>query len=260
MDTVISSVDIFPSYGAGFLFTWRVSGDFNVAPPWVFRVEQAASITGPWIDISGPIIDRYFYKEDRRRLINKSSVLYFRVVLVADDTKYFSRVVTPYGDLNRKDFLIARDIMRKEVLHMKKMAGTAGQLFTVTTFGPPCLKCRDPITGEIRFADCDQCFGTGRINPYNGPYDMWMTFSSDSNHDVVDEGAGTLERKIFEVRMASSIVAKKNDVIVDIGSDKRYYVNKASVIAELRRIPLVQSLVVSEAPVSDKIYKIETAR
>lgn len=256
MDNVITKVDVFPSYAEGFLFAWHVSDAFNVVPPWTFHVEQAPAVSGPWKDISGPIVNAYFFKEKNRRLINKSSVLYFRVVLHAGDDVYFSSVVQPYGDLDRKDFLIAREIMRKEILHMKGMAGVACSLYSLVTFGPPCIECRDPITGDIRFADCHKCFGTGRLMPYNGPYDTWMTFSEDNQHAAEDQGVGTFEHRVFNVRIVSNIVAKKNDVIVDKGSDKRYYVNQAATVAEIRRIPIVQMLSVREAPVSDKIYRI----
>lgn len=256
MDSVITKVDVFPDYSGGFTYSWEVNGAFNIAPPWVFHVEQSRAPTDGWTDISGPVVDKYFFKENDRRLINKSAVLYFRVVLDAGGKRYFSSVLQPYGDLVRKDYLIAREIMRKEVLHMRGMAGVAGSLYTLATFGPPCTHCVDPITGDIRDSECKHCFGTGRLHPYSGPYDMWMSFSSDQQHQHHDDGIGTIEQKMYQVRLVANPVAKKNDVIVDSGSNKRYYVNQASVVAEIRRIPLVQQLVVSEAPVSDNAYRI----
>ena len=257
MDLAVTKLDVFPHYDGGFVFSWEVSGGFNLRPPWVFHVEQAASPTGEWIDISGPVIDRFVFKEDGRQLISKSAVLYFRVSMEADGKKFYSSTLQPYGDLGRKDFLIAREIMRKEVLHMRGMAGVACSLYSVATFGPPCPKCKDPITGDIRYSDCPACFGTGRLHPYNGPYDMWMSFTSDQKHVHQDDGAGTMEHKMFQVRVVANPVAKKNDIIVDRGSDKRYYVNEAAVVAEIRRIPIVQQLSVSEAPVSDNAYSLE---
>lgn len=256
MDIPITKVDVFPGYDSGFVFTWEVSGDFNMPTPWVFHVEQAPSVSGDWIDISGPVVGKYFFKEEGRNLINKSAVLYFRVVMDAGGKRYYSNVLQPYGDVGRKDFLIGREVMRKEVLHMRGMAGVAGSLYSLATFGPACPKCRDPITGDIRDADCPHCFGTGRLNPYNGPYDAWMSFSPDQSHGKQDDGMGTMEQKRFQVRIVANPVVKKNDIVVDRGSDKRYYVNQASVVAEIRRIPLVQQLVVSEAPVSDNAYKL----
>lgn len=260
MDPAITRFDIFPDYSGGFLFMWETAGDFNVKPPWEFHVEESVSISGPWVDISGPVIDRFMFKDKKHRLINKSAVLYFRVRLNTEENTYFSSVIQPYGDLDRKDFLIGREIMRKEILHMKGMAGVACSLYSISTFGPWCTKCRDPLTGDIRNSKCKFCVGTGRLNPYNGPYDSWMTFSEDKQHVNQDDGAGTFEHKMFSVRLVANPVVKKNDVIIDRGSDKRYYVNQAAVVAEIRRIPLVQMLTVSEAPVSDKIYQIESVK
>jgi len=256
MDQVITRLHVFPDYSDGFVFSWEINGSFNVRPPWIFHVEESSSPAGPWEDISGPVVDRFYFKDKRHGLINKSAVLYFRVVLNVGDETYFSSVLQPYGDLGKKDFLIAREVMRREVLHMKGMAGTAGRLFIRNTFGPSCTKCVDPITHEIRDSDCPVCMGTRKLNPYSGPFDAWMSFSQDANHEMQDDGLGTFEHKVFEVRLVANPVVKKNDIIVDTATDKRYYVNKATVAAEIRRIPLVQVLVVKEAPISDKIYEL----
>lgn len=256
MNDVITRFDVFPRYDGGFMFMWEIYGGFNQPPPWIFNVEQSSSPTGDWKDISGPIEGAFFYHEDRRILINKSAVLYFRLRMRVGGDTYFSAVIQPYGDLGRKDFLIAREIMRKEVLHMKGMAGVFGSLYSLTTFGPPCRACRDPITGDIRDSECKVCMGTGRMNPYSGPYDAWMTFTEDSKHQHQDDGLGTFEHRMFNVRVVANPVVKKNDIIIDRGSDKRYYVNQASVVAEIRRVPIVQVLTVSEAPVSDNAYTL----
>ena len=84
-----------------------------------------------------------------------------------------------------------------------------------------------------------------------------MTFSEDNQHKHQDDGVGTFEHRMFNVRIVANPVIKKNDIVVDRGSDKRYYVNQAAVVAEIRRIPIVQTLIVSEAPVSDKIYELK---
>jgi hypothetical protein len=71
-----------------------------------------------------------------------------------------------------------------------------------------------------------------------------------------EDGTGTREPKDFEVRMIGAPPVKKNDLLADTHTDKRYYVDVVQVVAEIRRVPVVQTLTVHEAPVSDPAYKV----
>lgn len=164
----------------------------------------------------------------------------------------------PYGDLGRREFLICRDIMRREVLHARTLGGVKGAVYLVGTFGPKCEACVDPITGHVRDSACPECLGTGRLPPYHGPYETWWTVSP-ANHvtQLNQDGSGTIEPKAFQIRMIGVVQVKKNDIVVDVATDKRYYVDTVSVVTEIRRIPIVQSLAVHEAALSDPVYSIE---
>lgn len=257
-DPVITGVHIYPSYSSGFTFEWEIAEDFSAPDPWKFYVQQAPSPSGEWEDISPVIENKFIWKEDKRPRTNKSVVLYFRIKMVVGKDTYYSDAYTPYGDLSKKEFLIARDIMRREILHASQMAGVETQVYINSNWGPRCEKCLDPITGMVRDSNCKYCLGTGRDPAYHGPYFMWTVYSGDTNHTYQekDGGLGNVEPKAFQIRAIGSPVLKKNDVVVDIRTDKRYYIDKVDIVAELRRIPVVQSLTVHEAPVTDIIYKL----
>lgn len=254
---IITNYEILPSYSRGFFHTWEVSQSLADPGPWRFQVEEAPAPDGPWTPVSGDVINMYAYQEVVERRVNKNSVLYFRIKLVTAKDTYFSATRMPYGDLDRREFLIGRDIMRKEILHMSKLAGTQGSLHLVSTFGPKCRVCRDPITDTVRDSKCKKCFGTGRDPAYHGPYQVWYTFSSAKRTTQLSpQGANTVEPAQYQVRMIGAPPVKKNDAIVDTGSGKRYYVDSVDNAAELRRVPLVQVLIVNEAPVTDALYKV----
>jgi hypothetical protein len=247
---------IVPSYSRGFTYLWEVAGDFNDPGPWVFEVEEAKTSKGPWIVISPELVNRQGWKEDARPPVNKANVLYFRVVMKTSRGIYESPAVQPYGVLPRRDFLVAREIMRQATLHSSGMAGVECKAYILSTFGPKCTKCLDPVTGMIRDSHCKYCFGTGRNPAYNGPYDMWMDFSEDAQHQVSVDENGTTEKKGFQVRAVGSPTLKYGDVVVVPGSDKRYYVRMAAQTTEIRRVPVIQTLTVDEAPQTDKIYDL----
>lgn len=257
INTPIKRFDIEPNYSKGFSFSWIISEGLADNGPWKFYIERSQAPNGPWELISPEIVNQYRWDDNRKVLLNKNEILHFRLTMVTPVKMYYSAIIKPYGDLNSKEFYIASDIMRREILHLKNMAGTEGQLYLISTFGPKCTKCIDPINGHVRDSSCPKCFGTGRDPAYNGPYNVWLSFSPIiRTTQMSPDGTGTREIKPFEIRMIGTPVVKKNDVVIDKKSDKRYYVDDVKVVAELRRIPLIQMLSVREAPVSDVIYKL----
>lgn len=258
MTTPFTDFRIAPGYSRGFRYSWELSGAFNDPGPWKFVVYKGKSPDGPWLAVSPELVNEFAWQEPDGELnkVNKANVLYFRVVMKTPDGEYESPVVQPYGRLDRRDFLLAKEIMRQSVLHSKGMAGVQGQVYMLSVFGPKCRKCLDPITGEIRDSHCKHCFGTGRDPAYHGPYDMWLDFSEDVNHQTTTDKTGTVERKSFQVRAIGNLVLKYGDVLVVPGSDKRYYVRMAQMTTEIRRIPIIQTLTVEEAPQTDKVYDL----
>lgn len=259
MEPAIARLDIVPDYAKGFLFHWVLRGGFNDPYPWKFRAQAGRTQDGPWVDISPTLENKNSWRAPGGLRVNKSDILFLRLVLDTPAGHYFSAPRSPYGDLDRNEFLIARDIMRREVLHMSKMAGTQCGVYSVANYGPRCPHCLDPITGQPRAGHCRYCLGTGFDHPYKGPFPAWCTFSENNQHQLgqSQDGNGMQEQKRFQVRMVYAIPVKKNDIIHDRGSGKRYNVNAVQIAAELRRVPLVQNLVVDEIALSDPAYQID---
>lgn len=255
MSTPIVNFTVRPSYGHGFVYAWEVSQSLADPGPWRFTVEEGEAPAGPWVQVSPELIGTYGWLQPSPRRPGKDAVLYYRVVMVTPVARYESEVIMPYGDLGRRDFLIAREIMRKEKLTAAKFEGVEGQLWLVSTFGPKCTACLDPITGMVRDGHCPACLGTGRAPAYHGPYEMWFKFSVVQRKTQPSD-AGTVQPLLYRVRCVGAPPAKTNDLVIDTGNGKRYYVDSTVVVSEIRRVPVIQELTVHEAPLSDIAYKI----
>lgn len=253
-----SSVDVVPSYSRGFRYSWEIAGDFNDPGPWAFVVQEGMSDKGPWKNLSPEIVNFPAWEDGGGiHKVGKSNVLYFRIRLKTPRGTYFSPVLQPYGTLGRRDFLLAREIMRREALRAKVMSGVKCRVYVRSTFGPRCSKCLDPDTGQIRDSHCRYCFGTGRNPAFMGPYSMWMSFSTDAAHTEDDDNTGTHEAKSFEALAIGNPVLKRGDLVIDSATDKRYLIEKCDMAAEVRRVPCLQRITISEAPIGDVIYKVE---
>ena len=257
MSNPITRFTVLPDYSTGALFTWAISGALNDPMPWTFQVEIAQGPGGPWTPISPVLSCTSIWKDTENRRAGKDAVFFFRLTLTTPTQQYHSEVAEPYGDLNRREYLLARDVMRREVLHSKTLMGVQIHLWLVSTWGPKCDVCLDPITGLITNTNCPVCLGTGHSVPYNGPYILWAT-TCPTKHvtEMSQDGTGIRQPINEEIRCIGSLMMKKNDVVITQDDSKRYYVDDTESIVELRSVPVVQRATVREAPLTDVIYQV----
>lgn len=256
MSSPFDTITILPSYEVGFTFLWTISPGFDDPFPWKFHVEEGHTDTGPWEDISGELEDVYAYMETRKRVLStKDAILFYRVTLTTPDDTYESHVKTPYGDLNRREYLIVQDLMRRVVLEQRVLAGVPVDLYIKAAWGSTCEECRDPISGDILDSKCDYCMGTGRRPAYHGPYGVYGTLSTVTR-DKQAAKTGPKQQYTRQMRMTGFPSAKDDDIVVDPATDKRYIVDGVQQVTEIRTIPVIQSLQVHELPVSDIAYKL----
>jgi len=226
--------------------------------PWTFVVEQAQVSEGPWKEISPVLTNTVVFVDDVKRIVSKDHVLFFRIKMTTPTATYYSFVKAPYGDLNRREYLIVKDIMRREVLQQDDMAGILGRVWIRATSGPRCTNCIDPITGNVTVSNCRFCLGVGRIPPYLGPYDVYLTFTpSRRNLELSQDGLGLQQPYTWEIRLVGFPYLKDKDIALDIASDKRYIIDGVNNELEIRRIPVIQVLHANELPVSDPVYKLK---
>jgi len=258
-DLALAALEILPYHGQGFVFRWELNDAFSAPGPFAFVVQMAPTPTGPWESISGSLVDTYYWA-DVRKPVGKTASRNYRVLLVdGDGVTYASQPVLPTGDLDLHEFLLAREILRKEELQARKFASTPGQVWISAEYGTKCPACLDPITGQVRDAHCRKCHGTGFYPSHYGPFEMWLQFSQKQNHGMShDAVGGTKDDKPFSVRAIGTPRLKKNDVLRDTRSGKMYYIQAVTNAAEIRRIPIVQQLAVSEAATTDQCYDLPT--
>jgi len=253
----IRVVEITPSYARGFTFQWEVHPAFYAVGPWQFVVEQAETQAGPWEAISPVLVDQYQWSETGPRVVPKDPILYFRICMLAEGQNYWSHVVSPYGDLDRREFLIVRDIIRQELLQQRKLSGVECEVWRKSVCGPKCDECTDFVTGEPEMGDCDTCYGTGFNPGYHGPYPLWVTFSTEKrDKQMQGDQTGVREPYVHSGRVVGTIRLKNDDVIVDSCADRRYFVDVVQNLTEIRRSPVVQQVQLNQVAVTHPVFKL----
>lgn len=253
----IINIAITPSYANGFLFSWDVDPSFFEPGDWTFYVQQAETEEGPWSTISPPLINQFIWDQNEKRILPKDPILHFRILLQVGSKSYISNVISPYYSLPRREFLIVRDIIRQELLQQREMAGVCCDVWRKSVIGPKCTECVDFVTGEPLNGDCAFCFGTGRNPGYHGPYRIWATISAlQRDKQMQNDQTGVREPYTHEARVVGTIRLKNDDVIVDTVSNERYFVDVVNHLMEIRRYPVVQSIIMNRIATSHPLYKL----
>ena len=247
---MIATFDMVPNYFDGFTFRWTVDPAFHAPHPWQFVVQETKD-DATWEDISSVIGDAYVYQEHRRRIYPRTNTVKFRIRSIADGTEYVSFPRSPYAVLDRREFLLAREIMRKELLLLKRMSGVPIVLYKVSLFSEFPAEGKDPISGAITDPDYEIPGG------YYGPYDLYGKFEPQERSIKQDEtGKGFEEQHMFSVRTIGFPYISAHDIVFDDVEDRAFHVEEAKDVAEIRRLPIVQQLTVKEMVKSDPAYRL----
>lgn len=251
---------VLPNYYAGHTYTWDVDKEFSDPGPWSFVVQQ--NETGKdeseddWVALNDdPLVDVFSFTDTFKVVHTKDFVTIYRVVMTTPSGTYKSGFTGPFNELPRKDFLYAREIMRKELLDQREWGGVPLGIWKVRLTGEKCEECIHPTSGQNIDPDCPVCGGTGKLEGWHGPYSGMGKFSPRSSNKTLNEL--TMEDpQIFQVRTLAYPFLIRNDLLVDLTSDRRYSIEKVESAFEVRRIPIVYNLTVSEITPSDSRYRL----
>jgi hypothetical protein len=272
MSSNLIKLQVVPNFYEGHTYLWDVAPEFIEPFPWKFTVEWAevpyddqTTVPGDpqWKMLSPPDMVNVFAWADRQRAVySKDFNQQYRVRLTAGGRTLYSAPHTIFADVDRASWMYIREIQRKELLAMRALSGVPSHLFQRRQTGVPCTSCLDPSTGQAADASCPWCFGTGKLGGYHGPYPAWTKLGIQPRSKSYGQGEGETEvmtdvRKGVARYIGNPYVFSK-DIIVDTSSQRRYVVDATEPELELRRIPVILNLQVSELPVQSIVYKLGT--
>jgi hypothetical protein len=246
-------------FRGGTLIFWEVDTRCTDIGPWTFMVEWGRSVNGPWTAVSTPPVqDTYFTIDPFAHLYAKQIDLYYRVTMTTGAGRTFtSYAARADGGMPRRDWLIAKELTRKEYLNMMKSpAGMKGCLLKRRAWGDRCLASTDHDTAEVVTSRCMACFDVGIVGGYYPAVEFWVLNPDAMKSQRIqrDEQRGMVGDIITKVRALPYPHVESNDVWVSADDDRRWYVNAVSVKVEVRTKPIVLELELRLAPASDLIY------
>lgn len=239
---------------------WDIDPRFLDPQPYTFQL-QVGTTGNPnasdWVNVGASVVNGSYLDDVVQRLFGKQLVTHYRIQLTTPKGTYYSQPTLVTGNLNKRDWNLAREITRKELLRLNQYTAIKGSILKVKRSGTVC-SCVDPDTGEVGNSQDPVCYGTGWVGGYYTPMDcVFFDFTPDQRlEDREIQVRGMTDDSIRQIRYIGYPMLYRYDVFVDKGTDERYYVNSIQNLAELRGVPIVVAAQLTPIPFSDIIYTL----
>ena len=241
---------------------WQLEPLFNDPGPYSFQLQFGR--TGlrdalDWQNVGSPVGNGYMATDPEWHESGYDILSHYRVVLTTPSSTYVSQPANCFGDLPEKDWLMAREIIRKEQVR-HRLVSSSGYLLKPMRHGILCKRCRDPLTQEITDANCPVCSGTGFEIGFHPalPMQCWdlSPVTIDEEVDGNMRGA-TRENAYVQARVIGFPAINKDDIWVNGSSDERWRVDVIQVAAAIRNVPVVYQIKLGLLPFSNPAYALE---
>jgi len=241
---------------------WQLERLFRDDGPYVFQLQYGRTgvrDASDWTNIGEPVVNSYFALDPEWRETGYDMTSHYRVVLTTPTGTYISQAASCYGELTERDWLLAREIIRKEQLR-NRLVSVPGYLIKPLRYGKMCTRCRDQLSEEITDSDCPVCSGTGFETGFHPPVPMqcWDLSPQVIQEQVDNNVKGTSrENPYVNARVIGFPALNKYDVWVNGSSDERWSIDTIQVTAALRGVPLVYQVRMGLLPFSNAMYAVE---
>lgn len=240
---------------------WQIEPTFRETGPYTFQLQVGSTDLEEaidWQNVGPPVVDGFTATDPKRRERGSVLTTCYRVTLTTPHATYVSPAAQSFGELNDKDWLTAREIIRKEKLRHSKVS-INGYLIKALRYGKLCPRCLDPMTMEPTDNSCPVCLGTGFERGFHPavPLQCW-----DLTPQIIDETQdirlkGTSRENAYVVARVVGYPALNNyDVWVNAQTNERWLLREIKVAAALRGVPIVYEVKLGLIPFHNGIYKL----
>lgn len=240
---------------------WTLSPSFYATEPYTYQLQVGDSgnpEADDWIDVGDSTEDTIVLLDPEKRAFGTQLTTHYRIKLTDDDSIiYYSKPATVFSGLQFRDWVRAKAIIRKEKLRLKQFAGVDGLLLKRRRTGTVCPVCTNTTTRDTNNSHCAICFGTRYVGGYFTP--MADQYADVSNITVTSErlaGPDVMTGGVaITGRFLGNPMLSVGDVWVDASSDLRFFVDKISVIARIRHMPVILDATLLQFAFDNIIYK-----
>lgn len=248
---------LYPNYHGGLTFLWELANGYPITPDLRFQVQVAGTVFGDDAQDLSPLLGpaHRAWAEECRRVVGPRLGPYYRVQIVG--TAHATEWIAPTAQLSKREFLLLREMMRKEYVMMKHSSGVPVLVYQKALWGAACTVCTDPITGDVRNGDCPTCLGTGYDPPFYAPVETWAEFSPlKRDPGLKRDDRSNEDQQVFGAQLIPNPRLDEGDIVFDLGTGKGYFIDKTEHVAEIRRLPVLMQAELREIPTGRAVYRM----
>lgn len=244
---------------------WQLDPSFKDPGPYIFQVQVGSTAipeADDWQNVGAPVIGGFYTTDDSPHSSGTVLITHYRVTLTTPVGKYVSAPSPVSGELTEADWLISREILRKERLRFNKVA-INGYLLKAFRYGAPCPRCRDKLTQEASDTDCPVCYGTGFEGGYHPalPLQCWDLTPQIIQEDIDTNLKGSARENAYATARVIGFPALNYlDIWVNGTSDERWSVLDIQIAAASRGVPLVYQVKLGLLPLTNTAYHLPLTR
>jgi len=241
---------------------WDLVPEFVDPLPYTFQLQvgrTGVDVGGEWENVGLSLENGCMAVDGEQRPYGAMQWTHYRVQLTTPNGIYYSEPTGLEGILARKDWRLARNIIRNERLR-HKLATSEGYLLKRRFSGVRCSACSDVQTDECRNPDCEMCYGTGFQCGYYYPVScVYADLNPSATRKQIDPQSmrGTVSGgAAAPARMLQVPLLEELDVWVNKKTDDRFFIHSIQNLAEWRSVPLIARVELRLAPYTDIIYDV----
>jgi hypothetical protein len=264
---IFNRIDVYPLYLGGTQIVWSVHPLFRAPTPWTFYVQWARD-DKDWSPVDKLTTSNrngtFQITDPKRHLWSTADRSNYRVLLQDAAGQYHaSQSEGVFGRLVRREWLLAREVLRKENLWLRQPGvGNCGLLFRRRDWGDRCdfAGCLDPDTLEATNVQCPICYGTGYKQGYYTPVDYGVGPLQIGPRKLKNEQPTSQSESVSRmVRSTNCPLPRTGDFWLQTGSDKRWYIDTVETKTEMNGYPLILFLTMRQAEPTDVVYLLDAS-
>jgi len=240
------------------IIQWYLTPNYKFTTPINFYIDWARS-GGDWIELTGPLSNLCTYTDTEKYNWNKDRDLYYRIRFTDSGGSEVVGAPVKAGDgfLSKHDYLLYREMLRKECLLLDKFTGMKGEFLRRKHWGTPCPICLDFDTEQVTNGSCPQCFGTGFVGGYYPAIKLAVSeVQLPKTKKTNDKGGlGTMDDKARVVRTLACPMQDSFDIWTHYGSNDRYVITDVDPVSSYNGIPIAVHLSLKKLPYTDIVYE-----
>ena len=236
---------VLPVYPSHVYLQWTVEDKESALG--TVHILRSQSQSGPYNVIAEVDSTEYSYSDHEPNLLGLTRNYWYIIKANSaySDTEYvLSEPKTAEYELTGHRAKIARKARRDLKVQLERLNGVELIILKLRTFGPRCTKCFNPLTNDIMYSHCTECYGTTYVGGYHDPVRVYGKLDPV----VVQESlgaSGTNQSAVTGVTIVEYPVVEVNDIIIEARTNRRFKVVQ-KMQSESSRVLVHQDLQVTE--------------